>query len=138
MIGKITWNFVLGAVALLFTFLLNIGSNLFLTSLVHSVYAFVCAFLLGFVLRYALGTFAGLKQMDALPEEHALKGQHIDLSTPTDESQPVQDEAAAADSGNLQPEADEEFVPLTLQSLPKEQTDPEELTKAVRHMASKP
>src|SRR5690606_39242541 len=109
------------------TFLANVGSNVLQTSLLRSAYAFGCLFMLAFLLRYLLGTMAGLGQTAGEAEDDGHKGMHVDLSTP--------DEHAAA-LATAEPEAEQAgFVPMQPPSVPKPE-NAQDIAKVIRHLTN--
>jgi hypothetical protein len=129
MIGKWTWNLYTALGGAVLTFLFAIQNNLVTTSILRSIYAFVCFFVLTYVVRFLLGTAAGLREMDE-PDEDAGRsgvGGTIDLTTPPEGGLPS--EAAAA-------EEEDAFKPLTAKQLPNiPSTDPMKVAAAVRKMS---
>jgi hypothetical protein len=137
MLGTYRWNITIGFVGMVLTVLFSIGGNLLLTTLLRGFYCFIVLFILGFPLRWFLGTIIGIKDMDMIVDgesgtDNQVKGNHIDYSTPNDEdemriSQPGEESASSKE----QP-----FSPLTPPKLAsKDNLDPEELVKAIRHMS---
>jgi energy-coupling factor transporter transmembrane protein EcfT len=140
MIGTIRWNLVVGFIAFLFTFICSISSNIWLTTILRSLYSFVIVFILMFLFRWILGTIVGLNQFmseepkreDVPDESH--KGTALDVTTPDDEDSIHQmlkeglDQASAVD--------DQFFSPLSPPKLTtKPDYKPEELAKALRQMS---
>lgn len=136
MIGSIRWNFIIGALAFIFTFVLSMSQNIWLTTVIRSFYSFAILFVLVFLCRFLLGTFAGLSHLSAQEqeaEEAEGKGTAVDAVTP-DQDEELREilksvvdpkEASAAD-----------FSPLNPPKLRvKEQPSSEELAQAVRRMS---
>ncbi|ANS74022.1 hypothetical protein AWM70_05090 [Paenibacillus yonginensis] len=138
MAGKMLFNWLFGGVGLILTFLVSSSHNLFITSLIRSLIAFVIWFLLAFAIRWMLG----LSKADpvsleerASGSEEAEKGLRVDLTTP-DEQEAINDmlkPSGTKASENSQGTA--AFEPLKPPRLVKTaDRDPEELAKAVRHL----
>ncbi|MFD1952651.1 hypothetical protein ACFSL6_00280 [Paenibacillus thailandensis] len=139
MLGTWRWNVGLGLLGPVLTILFSIGKNPLPVVLLRSVYALAAFFLLGYVLRLALGQI--LKSAPAKePVLEALKGTQLDLRTP-DESENLnellkpkggKEDTGAPGAGS----ADQaEFKPLNPTKLVSTQSnDPEQLAKAVRHL----
>ncbi|WP_028550448.1 hypothetical protein [Paenibacillus sp. UNC451MF] len=138
MIGTIRWNVMLGLISLVITFLSSISTNVWMTSLLRSVYSFFIVFFLVFLFRWILGTIAGLNQLQTEPKNTALedesKGTAFDVQTPDDEAsihQMLKDsldpKAPAMDSG---------FAPLNPPKLSSKTNsmEPGEMAQAVRRM----
>ncbi|PYI50391.1 hypothetical protein [Paenibacillus flagellatus] len=133
MIGTVRWNIVLGASGFILTFLLSIGNNFFLRTLLNSLYSFLILFAVAYALRWILGTLVGLKpvapETDAAPAE-AL-GRTVDAVTPENEDQ-LND--LLKEQLN-RPDPDATFAPLEpkkLASIPD--ASGEELARAVRRL----
>jgi hypothetical protein len=129
MIGKWTWNLyaALGGAVLIFLF--SIRNNLVSTTLLRSFYAFICFFVLVYIVRFLLGTAAGLRELNAAEAdaEESGVGGNIDLATPEEGGMPLTAPAA---------EEEDAFKPLTsmpLQNIPS--TDPKKVAAAVRKMS---
>ena len=141
MIGSWRWNFTLGLIGGLITFLLSVFDNILTTTLLNSLYCFLITFALVYAFRWILGTIAGLRQFATANEQEispepgaeAGKGTNIDLRTPDD-----------GDSLNellkRQPDVEQNeetaFSPINPPSLvsPKK-LDPEKMAEAVRRMS---
>lgn len=78
MIGTLRWNFAVAGVGALLTLALSWPKNSWLTALLDACQAFAVLFLLGFAVRWLLGTVFGLK------EKPPGKGAVIDFTTPDD------------------------------------------------------
>ncbi|MEK3722188.1 hypothetical protein [Paenibacillus sp. FSL H8-0034] len=86
MIGTIRWNLLLGAVSFVVTLSTSLINNIWSTALIRSCYSFVLLFLLVFLVRWILGTFAGIdKIIDTDGAEDDSKGSTLDLTTPDEE-----------------------------------------------------
>lgn len=130
MIGNIKWNFIIALCGVLFTFLLSINNNLLTTSLIRCLYAFVFLFLMGFALRFLLAIIVSGRLFSEKTEEGSeqeQKGVHIDLSTPTEQSD-------AHQQSDLSQAKEESFVPLNPQNLAKVKPNTEETVAAIRHL----
>ncbi|UHA73914.1 hypothetical protein [Paenibacillus sp. 481] len=149
MIGTIRWNLVSGTIGFVITFMASINSNIWFTSLLRGVVAFVAWFALCFLLRYAMGTMLnpqGSKQAKGPVSQVSSdgKGRLVDLKTP-DESDSLQDllrgtsNHTASDNDAAQTDgAEQSFQPLKPPKLvSKQPMDAEQLAQAVRHLAQK-
>ncbi|MDF2815765.1 MAG: hypothetical protein K0Q81_1965 [Paenibacillus sp.] len=135
MIGTVRWNLVLGVIGFGFTFFLSVGDNFLTTTLLHSFYGFIIMFGVSFVVRWVLGTLAGLKEMQdstAVSESSDEgKGSAVDSVTP-DEQEELN--KLLKDNLNGAGSSTDEFTllkPKKLASLPAE---PEELAQALRRL----
>ncbi|CAG7623750.1 hypothetical protein ACFQI7_04210 [Paenibacillus allorhizosphaerae] len=137
MIGSIRWNFIVGGIAFFLTFLLSIGSNIWLTTFLRSLYSFLFLFVLVFGFRYLLGTFAGLNGLSVLdtePADEEGKGTSVDALTP-DEEEELHLLLKQSMNSNGSPQS-MEFSPLNPPKLStKVDAGPEELAQAVRRMS---
>jgi hypothetical protein len=139
MAGKMLFNWLFGGVGFVLTLLVSSSHNLFMTSIIRSLIAFVIWFLLAFALRWMWGLFASApppradKAPPARIEEE--KGLRVDLTTP-DENEAIN--VMLKSSGNEAAEVQRgtaPFEPLNPPRLVKTtDRDPEELAKAVRHL----
>jgi len=131
MIGTIWWNLIGGAFSFVCTFLLSIGDNLLLTSLLKGTYSFAIIFVLMFVVRFVLGIVLEPSPAPNQPPhdgnetaESSGLGRHLDLTTPDDHPD------------------DQAFKPMTFApfDIPGEdrkkpgEMDTDALVKAVRHL----
>lgn len=137
MIGSWKWNLMISLAGTFLTFVLNIQANPLMTTLTRCVYSFLILFLIAFILRWFLGTVAGLKTIGETPMKPANqqhKGAQVDYLTPDssdDLSDLLKQQLRNADSQGV-----EAFEPLKPPKLVKTQDmDPEELAKALRHMS---
>lgn len=128
MIGRLNWNVYIAVCGMVLTFLFSMHNNLLVTSLLRSIYVFVFLFLMGFALRFLLGTVVGLKALEELPayKEDEGKGGHVDLSTPEEGGAPVQ-------HGTRGIPDEDAFKPLNWNG-EKEEADPEKVVRALRHL----
>jgi hypothetical protein len=138
MLGTIRWNFIVGGLSSLITFLFSIANNIWLTTLLRSIYSFLILFALVFMFRWVLGTVVGLNKLASTDphlqdsaDEH--KGTALDMSTP--------DEEAALHQmlkGSLDPDAagvDASFAPLQPPKLSSNANlDAEEMAQALRSL----
>jgi hypothetical protein len=132
MIGRITWNLYMAICGMVLTFMFAIPHNLLGTAFLRSLYVFVFLFILGFVIRFLLGTVVGLKDIVLeqplyVNEQEEGKGEHVNLITPQEGGVPLQTSFSS--------QTDDEFKPITARSLkgsPDE--DPEKVVKAIRDM----
>ena len=141
--GTIRWNYIFGAVGSIFAFMVSWSNNVWTTSLLRAIIAFVIWFGLAYGVRYALGVllsdYEG-KQPEAGTSKNPNAGTMLDMTTPDEEdvlrdllrpngadskSNPVEDEG-----GSFQPLQPPKLVT-------KAQPDAEELAQAVRHFVQK-
>lgn len=135
MIGNILFNVLFGLIGFVLTFLVTIGNNLLMTSLIRGVLGFSVWFVLAFVLRWVLG-FIFKESPSPQDLQLSVDGNNETLGTTLDVVTPNEDEEL---KNLLKPQAGQEsgselgFKPL---QPPKLVTlkDPEELAKAVRHL----
>ncbi|MEI7027308.1 hypothetical protein [Paenibacillus sp. y28] len=131
MIGSLRWNFILGAIGGVVTFLLSVANNLLLSALLHSLYAFVILFVLGFALRFALKVTLSLNTGEPVTDSDAGKGTRFDAVTPQ-ESEDLHD--LLKSKPNQQEE--EGFLPLAPTKLSTKLPDsPENMAHALRRMS---
>lgn len=138
MIGSIRWNFIVGGVAFIFTFLLSMSSNIWLTTFLRSLYSFVFLFVLVFGFRYLLGTFAGLNGLPVLDNETSDaeegKGTAVDALTPDEEEELHHLLKQSMNANGVSPGV--EFSPLNPPKLTtKGGAGPEDLAQVVRRMS---
>lgn len=134
MIGSIRWNFIVGALAFIVTFALSITKNIWLTTIIRSFYSFAVLFVIVFLCRYLLGTFAGLNRLSELDqvEDAEGKGTAVDAVTP-DQDEELRE--LLKSGGDSKEAAADEFSPLNPPKLrAKGQQNPEEMAQAVRQM----
>ncbi|MFP4973890.1 hypothetical protein ACE6ED_00685 [Paenibacillus sp. CN-4] len=136
MIGNLFFNIVFGLIGFVLTFLVTMGNNLLMTSLIRGIFGFILWFLLAFILRWVLGFIV---KQSAPPEpdftlqeeSEAGLGEQLDLTTPDEDEElnnllkPKPDPASQS--------SDPGFTPLQPPKLVS-MKDPEELAKAVRHL----
>jgi len=125
--GKIWFPIILAAFGGLITFAANIGHNLLTTSLLRSVYSFVCLFVLAFPLQFVLGRIAGAGESPQTePDLSSAAGRHIDLTTPEDPDAPLASRAKPEQAS---------FVPLQFPNQPNSPNpDAQAVIRAIRHM----
>lgn len=138
MIGNLRFNLSAGFTGFIFTFLITLRNNLWLTSLNRALIAFAIWFALAFLLRWvftlAFKPAKGFNEEFERPGEAADEqlGNRLDMTTPDEDKELM----------NLikpEPEQNQEgkgFVPLNPPKLVSTK-DPEELAKAVRHLTEK-
>ncbi|MED4602706.1 hypothetical protein P9314_18820 [Paenibacillus validus] len=139
MIGSIRWNFIIGAIAFIFTFMFSVGNNIWLTTLLRSVYSFAVLFILVFGCRWLLGTFAGFNQWNSNKTElgegdsDGTKGTVFDAVTPPDQDEELHQMLKKKVDAPMPEE--ETFSPLNPPKLSTKFSEtPEELAQAVRRM----
>ncbi|MGE6227195.1 hypothetical protein [Paenibacillus chitinolyticus] len=136
MAGTIRWNFVVGAVSFVLTFLLSLSSNVWLTTLLRSVYSFVILFVVTFGFRFIMGLLLSANRTAVNetaaaaaegPSPNKNLGQHLDLTTPDETAQ------KAADGVDRE---EAEFAPLLPTKLvTRKQPDTEQSVRALRQMS---
>jgi hypothetical protein len=140
MIGTIRINWIVSLVAGIFTFLLSVGNNLFLTSCLRSLYSFVILFILTYVFRFLLAVFGGTDFLTPRGSESGSDdghlGSQLDLSTPDDDEATRQMLRNNMDNPGQILDDDLPFSPLTPPKLiTKNNLDPEQLAVALRRMS---
>ncbi|MDQ0193466.1 hypothetical protein [Paenibacillus wynnii] len=135
MIGNILLNVLFGLIGFVLTFLVTLGNNLLMTSLIRGFFGFILWFMLAFVLRWVLG-FIFKESLDpndsqsSLEENSEALGSTLDISTPDEDEElknllkPQPGQGSGSELG---------FKPLQPPKLVSLK-DPEELAKAVRHL----
>ncbi|EPY10040.1 MULTISPECIES: hypothetical protein [Paenibacillus] len=141
--GTIRWNYIFGAVGSIFALMVSWSNNVWTTSLLRAIIAFVIWFGLAYGVRFALGVLLSDdegKQPEAGASKNPNAGTMLDMTTPDEEdvlrdllrpngadskSNPVEDEG-----GSFQPLQPPKLVT-------KAQPDAEELAQAVRHFVQK-
>jgi energy-coupling factor transporter transmembrane protein EcfT len=138
MMGTIRINFIVGTVAFILTFALSIGSNIWVTTLLRSLYSFVIIFLIVFLCRYVLGTVAGLNRMPATNEQQPdeqHKGTAFDAVTP-DEDEVLRQMLKGSEEPKTAEQEDVVFAPLNPPKLStKGNLEAEQLAQALRRMS---
>lgn len=142
MIGTIRINLIVSLFAGIFTFLLSVGNNLFLTTCMRSIYSFAILFILTFGFRLLLGIFTGTdfftpRQAEQVNSSEEHLGSQLDLATPDDEEATKQMLRNNLDnSGQSLVSDDLPFSPLNPPKLiTKNKLDPEQLAGALRRMS---
>lgn len=113
MIGNIRWNLWLGIVGFVVPFLFSVANNLFMTTVIRSLYGFAILFMVAFAIRWLLGTAAGLKQVEIdRAEEPDQAGRTVDIVTPeeNDLQDVIRQNIGASPARDTGP--DEPFAPL--------------------------
>ncbi|CAH0119834.1 MULTISPECIES: hypothetical protein [unclassified Paenibacillus] len=136
MTKTIRWNAVFGAVGFFITFLISLNSNLFMTSFIRGIYAFVIWFALAFVVRFALqllasGGNAESAAKHALAAEDDRRGAQLDVVTPdeTEDLHRLLKQQPDEQAGEA------EFTPLQPPKLVKKaEENPEQIVRAIRHL----
>lgn len=141
--GTIRWNYIFGAVGSIFALMVSWSNNVWTTSLLRAIIAFVIWFGLAYGVRFALGVLLSDhegKQPEIGASKNPNAGTMLDMTTPDEEdvlrdllrpngadskSNPVEDEG-----GSFQPLQPPKLVT-------KAQPDAEELAQAVRHFVQK-
>ncbi|WP_334072962.1 MULTISPECIES: DUF3784 domain-containing protein [Paenibacillus] len=137
---KMGYYLLFGFIGFLITYAVSAGNNLFMTSFIRGLIAFVVWFLLAFAANWVI-TF--LKEQEPQPDVRDLtdalkeqdKGASLDLTTP-DQSEELNDLLKQTPEDQSQTQ---EFTPLNPPKLVKtlDDKDPEELAKVVRHLTDK-
>jgi hypothetical protein len=138
MIGTIRWNVTLGSLGFGLTFLSSLASNLFITTMVRSIYGFLILFIVAFLIRWLLGTVVGLKEIGKplQPKEDTSKGKNVDMLTPT-EDQSLQELLKQNMEKPMENVAEDiPFSPLKPPKLVSKirEENPEDLATAVRRL----
>lgn len=135
MIGTWRWNALIGSITLMFTFLISLSNNELMTALVRSLYGFVVVFTITFVIRWMLGTLAGMniyaKQDHLNTTNEDTSGSSIDFQTP-DDLGTLNDLL----KNQMRIDAEPDFSPLHPPKLvSKEKLDSESLANSLRQMS---
>lgn len=136
MAGKLKIYLLFGFIGFLITYAVSAGNNMFTTSFIRGLIAFVVWFLLSFIGGWV---FEFLKEQSAGEDDEVIsailqaqgKGDNLDLTTPdqSDELNDLLKQPLDSTSQNI------EFAPLNPPKLTKiDDKDPEELVKVVRHL----
>ncbi len=137
MAGTLRWNLMLGLFTFIIIFILSFSNNIWLTTILHSLYGFAAVFLMTFAFRSILGSLGGLSDMRdaASPQEEAsFKGTGFEAVTPEDD-QALKQLLAKGESSALGDSPS--FTALRHGKLKSvEAADPEELANAVRRQLS--
>ena len=137
MIGSIRWNIGLGVIGFILSFMASYSNNIFVTTLLRGVYGFLFMFGFTFIVRWLLGTVAGLSYLTppSAETESQEVGRNVDLITPPDEDS-MQD-LLRANAGGAEPEAAAaSFSPLQPPKLVShiKEEKPEDLANAIRRL----
>jgi energy-coupling factor transporter transmembrane protein EcfT len=146
MIGTIRINWIVSLAAGIFTFLLSVGNNLFLTTCLRSLYSFLILFILTYAFRFLIGVFGGAdffapRPADAVDQTAASSneghlGSQLDLATPDDDEATRQMLRNNLDNPGQALDDDLIFSPLTPSKLiTKNNLNPEQLAGALRRMS---
>jgi hypothetical protein len=92
-IGSIRWNFCLGTVALLISFLVSFGNNLFFTAISRGIMAFILFFILTFPFRMIISYIVSqaeepnspINEHEATLNDNSDKGSNVDWVTPAED-----------------------------------------------------
>jgi hypothetical protein len=126
MIGNWKWNLSIALASGLLTLVLSWPKNPALTTAIRSLAAFVILYAVRWLWGIALRT-------DNRMENGPAAGQNVDLTTPADDNDLLQEMIANPNGG--EPGADE-FVPLQPEKLvSRDKLNPEQMTRAVRRMS---
>lgn len=142
MLGTWRWNIGFGLFGIVLTVVFSISSNPLSVILLRSVYAFIAFFILAYAVRAILAIILRPPaMMGEQPDSQEDKGTKLDLTTP-DETDDINQmlksqiqEGLDHGSGGKEEEAASAFQPLNPpQLVSKKNMQPEELTKAIRHL----
>ncbi|OCT13923.1 hypothetical protein A8709_19655 [Paenibacillus pectinilyticus] len=140
MIGTIRINVIVASLACIFTFVLSIGNNVFLSTCLKSGYSFLILFVLTFGFRWVLGLLTGsVSLLEASSDVNSSSnvGQKLDLITPDEDAETR--EMMKSNMPNNQNAAlsnEAQFSPLNPPKLvTKNNFDPEQLAGALRRMS---
>ncbi|WP_055108440.1 hypothetical protein [Paenibacillus ihumii] len=137
MAGKLKYYTLFGLLGFLITFAVASSNNLFTTSLIRGLIAFVVWFGLSYAANWMIGFMKEMSPEIAsedriAPLDDEGKGGQLDLTTPdeTDELNELLKQPPGSQTGN------DDFTPLNPPRLVKkpDDKDPEELAKVVRHL----
>jgi hypothetical protein len=137
MIGTWKWNVFFGSLALVFTFLISLLNNVLMTAIIRSLYGFVVIFIVTFIIRWMLGTLAGINLFSVSDSNSSdvggeLSGTSIDLQTPDD----VDSLNDLLKNQLVKAETDAGFAPLQPPKLvSKEKLDYESLANSLRQLS---
>jgi hypothetical protein len=126
MIGNIRWNLALGVFGFILNFMLSFSTNVFSTAFIRSLICGGLLFLVAFLFRWFLGTIIDSTAADPFV------GNKFDFITP-DESAEIHHLMRS----ETETEKEESvFAPLNPPKLvSKQNLDPEEMVRALRHMS---
>ncbi len=135
MIGKMRFNVLFGLIGFVFTFLVSIGNNLLMTSLLRGLFGFILWFMLAFLIRWVLGViFTQAPKPEegssTIPNNNEGLGNSFDVMTP-DEDEELKDLLKPKPGQGSGDELG--FKPLQPPKLVST-LNPEELAQAVRHL----
>lgn len=144
--GSIRWNIVFGLIGFVVSTLVSLTSNLWGTSLLRGLLAFVIWFLLAYGIRFVVQELQtpGGKQINSNDiEEDSNVGMSVNMSTPDDtaslynmlHSQPNEDESNHEQRNEVDiKEGQGDFTPLTPPKLVSKPMNDEQMAQAVRHL----
>ena len=120
----------------MFIFILSIQHNPLTTSIIRGVYGFVIVFFAFYIIRFLIGTVAGISDFTVADDQSASDGDSVgstvNLTTPSDDD--MLNQMLKQQLGEDQPADD--FVPLQPQKLvTKDKLSPELAVEAVRQMS---
>lgn len=122
MAGTIVMNFVIGAVAFVFTFLSAISQNVWSVSLERAFYAFLVFFIATYIVRWLVGIFAS-------PAAKQDVGHHFDMVTPDEE-----DKTSLAEEES---DSTHSFTPFQPPRIDRTEVaeDPDKIANIIRRLA---
>ncbi|MEX2415238.1 MAG: hypothetical protein WD424_03765 [Paenibacillaceae bacterium] len=121
---------------MVFTFLISLTNNVLTTALIRSLYGFVIVFAITYVIRWMLGTLAGINTYSEQENNNSTEGEStgtsIDLLTPEDLGS-LND---LLKSQLMSTDAERSFSPLQPPKLvSKEKLDSESLANSLRQLS---
>jgi hypothetical protein len=135
MVGSIRWNLIIAAISFVLTFIASSMNNIWSTTLIRSCYSFLLLFVIVFLFRWVLGTFAGLDKItdiDSVTDEN--KGTTLDMTTP-DEEESLNQMLKKSLDPNTQ-ESEPSFAPLKPPKLSsKANIETDDMVQALRQMS---
>ncbi|UJF35366.1 hypothetical protein [Paenibacillus hexagrammi] len=141
MVGTIRINLIVAALAAVFTFVMSLGNNMFVTTCLKSLYSFAILFVLTFGFRWVLGVLVTIEKTktsmspnDLTSDSHI--GSTLDVSTPEEDHETNELLKAGLDPTSTAQASEPQFSPLNPPKLvTKNQIDPEQLAGALRRMS---
>lgn len=145
--GSIRWNLVFGLIGFVVSTLISLSSNVWGTSLLRGLFAFLIWFLLAYVLRFVVQVLQSPegKQIDSnhVEEDDSNVGSSVNMSTPDDTASLYNMLHSKPNEGNpsdnqrnevAKEEGQGDFTPLTPPKLVSKPMNDEQMAQAVRHL----
>ncbi|WP_123040065.1 hypothetical protein [Cohnella candidum] len=133
MIGSWRWNAAFGGFGAALTFLISLGNNPLLTTLIRSVYAFIAFAILTFALRFVLAQLLPSSRPDRDTQLEEDRGNVLDLVTPGEEESLGEMLKEQWSDGKDSPVSG--FQPLQPKRLVSlDNPNPEEVVQAIRRL----